>query len=62
MDGRGGDDLLCGGDGSDVLQGAAGNDDLFGENGSDALDGGAGTRPHGEPVAPPPGPARRAGP
>ncbi|AGI23743.1 HlyJ hemolysin-like protein [Pseudomonas sp. ATCC 13867] len=42
LDGTAGNDLLQGGNGSDVLFGDAGNDRLEGGNGDDILDGGAG--------------------
>ncbi|WP_370386138.1 hypothetical protein ABW387_17165 [Snodgrassella alvi] len=40
--GKGGDDILTGGDGDDILYGLAGNDILNGGAGVDILDGGAG--------------------
>lgn len=42
IEGRGGNDLLYGGQGSDQLGGGPGADTLFGQRGNDHLDGGAG--------------------
>ena len=43
MLGRGGNDTLIGGDGSDILNGEGGNDTLTGDLGADAFVGGDGT-------------------
>jgi serralysin len=43
FEGRGGDDLLVGGDGADSLSGGADNDIIKGNGGNDAIDGGSGT-------------------
>jgi hypothetical protein len=42
VDGRGGDDLMCGGPGRDMLIGGTGADALLGGRGDDILDGGPG--------------------
>ncbi|NWL80572.1 hypothetical protein DM872_27345, partial [Pseudomonas taiwanensis] len=42
-DTRGGNDLIQGGDGNDILYGQGGNDQLIGGNGNDILFGGTGT-------------------
>jgi Ca2+-binding RTX toxin-like protein len=43
FEGRGGDDLLVGGDGADSLLGGDDNDIIKGNGGNDAIDGGSGT-------------------
>jgi hypothetical protein len=52
VQGRGGNDIICGGSGNDTISGGpgndtllggSGNDDLQGNNGNDTLDGGAGS-------------------
>jgi Ca2+-binding RTX toxin-like protein len=43
FEGRGGDDLLVGGEGADSLLGGGDNDIIKGNGGDDAIDGGAGT-------------------
>ena len=43
FEGRGGDDLLVGGEGADLLSGGGDNDVIKGNGGDDAIDGGAGT-------------------